>query len=162
MPNIKHIIWLKMSYKQFLCISLISLITGCQSAPVIVPALKNPGGDVSLTFSRENKLLAIRENARVYVDTTEVCTIPNGDRCQINISSGVHFIKVDNPWSYSQGMFLHSYQFVSSKSYRFTISPNTPSILLNMADTGNLLYYDINQTDKTSDNGDFTMTLSND
>ncbi|QWE08172.1 hypothetical protein [Polynucleobacter ibericus] len=160
MPEIKYFAWVKVSYKKLLCISFFMFIAGCQNAPVIVPPIKNPGGDVSLIFSRENKVLAGRENARVYVDDIEVCTIPNGDSCQINISSGTHALKVDNPWSYSFGMFLKSYAFSSGKTYRFMIVPNSTDILLNIADTGNLIYYEANRTAATSDNGDFTMRLS--
>ena len=149
-----------MSYKKLLSISLLTLIAGCQSAPVMVPALKNPGGDVGLAFNRENKILASREDARVFIDNTEVCTIPNGDSCQINISSGTHIIKVDNPWSYSFGMFSNSYEFVSGKNYRFIILPNNPSILINIVDTGNILYYEANKTATSSDNGDFTLRLA--
>ena len=126
----------------------------------MVPALKNPGGDVSLIFERANKVLASRERARVYVDDDEVCTIPNGDSCQINIPSGTHVLKVTNPWSYSQGKFLHSYDFISGKTYQFIISPNNTSIILNIADTGNIIYYKANKTAINSDNGDFTMKIA--
>ena len=149
-----------MTYKKLLSTSLLALVAGCQSAPVIVPALKDPGGDVSLIFNRENKILASRENARVYVDSTEVCAIPNGDSCQISIQSGTHVLKVDNPWSYSYGMFSKSYEFSSGKIYRFIISPNNPDLIVNMVGTGSIIYNEANRTATSSDNGDFTMKLA--
>ena len=149
-----------MSYQKILSTSLLALIAGCQSAPAIVPALKNPGGDVTLIFNRENKILASRENARVNVDNTEVCAIPNGSSCQVNISAGTHLLKVDNPWSYSYGMFSRSYEFSSGTTYRFTISPNNPDLLVNFVGTGSIIYNEANRTATSSDNGDFTMKLA--
>ena len=160
MSKMKYIAWVNMTYKKLLSTSLLALVAGCQSASVIVPALKNPGGDVSLIFTRENKILASRENARVYVDSTEVCAIPNGDSCQINIQPGTHALKVDNPWSYSYGMFSKSYEFSSGKTYRFIISPNNPDLIVNMVGTGSIIYNEANRTATSSDNGDFTMKLS--
>ena len=156
----KYIAWVNMTYKKLLSTSLLALVAGCQNAPVIVPALMNPGGDVSLIFNRENKILASRENARVYVDSTEVCAIPNGDSCQINIQSGTHVLKVDNPWSYSYGMFSKSYEFSGGKTYRFIISPNNPDLIVNMVGTGSIIYNEANRTATSSDNGDFTMKLA--
>lgn len=149
-----------MPYKKLLSTSLLAIVAGCQSTPAMVPALKNPGGDVSITFNRENKILASRENARVSIDSTEVCAIPNGDSCQINIPSGSHVLKVDNPWSYSYGMFSQSYEFSGGKTYRFIISPNSPDLIVNFVGTGSIIYNEANRTATTSDNGDFTMKLA--
>lgn len=162
MSKIKYIVWVKVSYKKLLSISLLTLIAGCQTTPAVVPPSKNPGGDVGLTFNRENKILAGRENARVYIDNTEVCIIPNGDSCQINISAGKHIIRVDNPWSYSYGMFSNSYEFASGKNYQFIISPNNPDLIINFVGTGSIIYNEANRTATSSNNGDFTMRLSDD
>lgn len=160
MSNIKYIDWVPVSYRKLLSISLFVLIAGCQSTPTIVPALKNPGGDVTLSFNRENKILASLEKARVSIDNAEVCAIPNGSSCQINVASGTHVLKVDNPWSYSYGMFSRSYEFSSGKSYQFIISPNNPDLIINFVGTGGIVYNEANKTATSSDNGDFTMKMA--
>jgi hypothetical protein len=154
-----------MGYKKLLCLSILALVTGCQS--MMIPegaAPVNPGGDVTLIFNRESKMLGITKNAQVYVDNIKVCVIYNGKSCTINTSSGVHILKVDATSSGAPGVFSKSYQFDSGKTYRFVISPNDAEMVADsssnpIAFITEPTYYVLNKTSTTSDNGEFTMKL---
>jgi hypothetical protein len=152
-----------MKYKKLLCLSLLALVAGCQGMMIQEGAAPvNPGGDVTLTFNRESKMLGITKNAQVYVGNVKVCVIYNGKSCTINTSPGMHVLKVDATFSGSFGTFSQSYQFDSGKAYRFVISPNDAEMVADSTSNPIALitaptYYEFNKTSATSDNGDFTM-----
>jgi hypothetical protein len=156
-----------MKYKKLLCLSILALVAGCQSMMIQEGAAPvNPGGDVTLIFNRESKMLGITKNAQVYVDNIKVCVIYNGKSCTINTSSGAHVLKVDATASGSLGTFSQSYQFDSGKTYRFVISPNDAEMVADSSSNPIALitaptYYVLNKTSTTSDNGDFTMKPAN-
>ena len=152
-----------MPYKILLFICFAALITGCQSTSIQVPPLVNPGGDVTLIFNRENTVLTSIGRARVYIGDIDVCAIPNGDSCQVNISAGRHVLKVFSFADGNFGTFSHAYQFESGKTYRFIISPNNLGIAVNFVDPGSIVYgvaNVINHPSKDDSNdGSFTMKL---
>ena len=154
-----------MEYKKLLCLTILALVAGCQGMMIQEGAAPvNPGGDVTLTFNRESKMLGITKNAQVYVDNIKVCVIYNGKSCTINTSSGVHILKVDATASGALGVFSKSYQFDSGKTYRFVISPNDAEMVADSISNPIVFitgptYYVLNKTSTTSNNGDFTMKL---
>jgi hypothetical protein len=152
-----------MPYKILLFICFAALITGCQSTSIQVPPLVNPGGDVTLIFNRENTVLTSIGRARVYIGDIDVCAIPIGDSCQVNISAGRHVLKVFSFADGNFGTFSHAYQFESGKTYRFIISPNNLGIAVNFVDPGSIVYgvaNVINHPSKDDSNdGSFTMKL---
>lgn len=155
----KNTFGLNMSYKLLLCIAFSALIAGCQSASIQVPPLVNPGGDVTLIFNRENTVLTSIVRARVFIGDTDVCAIPIGDSCQVNISAGSYVIKVFPYASSTLGTFTHRYAFESGKTYRFMISPNDPALVFNFITTG-IVYTEVNRkSSEDTNNGDFTMKL---
>ncbi|QWD83487.1 hypothetical protein ICU98_08705 [Polynucleobacter sp. MWH-P3-07-1] len=107
--------------KLILIISTAAILMGCQTAPQLVSALNNPGGDVTLTFERQRSVDLAARDAQVLLDGLEVCAIPNGDKCQLNTTAGKHTLKVNIP--YTAGMFSHAYLFESGKTYQFKIFP---------------------------------------
>jgi len=102
-------------------VGMTAILMGCQSTPQLVPAVNNPGGDVTLIFERERSVDLGARDAQVLLDGLEVCAIPNGDKCQLNTTAGKHIVKVNIP--YSPGMFSHTYLFEGGKTYQFKISP---------------------------------------
>ena len=152
-----------MEYKKLICLSILALVAGCQGMMIQEGAAPvNPGGDVTLIFNRESKMLGITKNAQVYVDNIKVCVIYNGKSCTINTSPGAHVLKVDATFSGSLGVFSQSYKFDSGKTYRFVISPNDAEMVAGSTSNPMALitaptYYVLNKTSTTSDNGDFTM-----
>ncbi|QWD67798.1 hypothetical protein AOC21_07075 [Polynucleobacter sp. VK25] len=149
-------------FKKLLSIALFTLLAGCQSmgyqegaAPV------NPGGDVTLIFSRTNTAwFGLVKSAQVYVDNLKVCVIPDSGNCIVNIPSGKHALKVDSTLSGILGVFSQTYQFDSGKTYRFVISPNKSEMVTNFMSSAGLAdvaYYELNKTSVSSDNGEFTM-----
>jgi len=107
--------------KLTLIMGTIAILIGCQSAPQLVPALNNPGGDVTLIFEREASFDVSGRDAQVFIDGLEVCAIPSGDKCQSNTMAGKHTLKI-NARS-TAGIFSHDYLFESGKTYQFKISP---------------------------------------
>jgi len=89
-------------------VGMTAILMGCQSTPQLVPAVNNPGGDVTLIFERQRSVDLGGRDAQVLLDGYEVCAIPNGDKCQL---------------PYSPGMFSHTYLFETGKTYQFKISP---------------------------------------
>jgi hypothetical protein len=100
---------------------MLAILIGCQSTHQLVPAVNNPGGDVALIFERQRSVDLGARDAQVLLDGLEVCSIPNGDKCQLNTTAGKHVLKVNIP--YTEGMFSHAYVFESGKTYQFKISP---------------------------------------
>ncbi|MBT8621485.1 hypothetical protein [Polynucleobacter paneuropaeus] len=118
--------WIQMSLKKLiLIIGITAILMGCQTAPQLVPAVNNPGGDVTLIFERQRSRDMSARDAIVLLDGLEVCAIPNGDKCQLNTTAGKHNLKVNI--SYTAGMFSHDYLFEAGKSYQFQISPRNPT-----------------------------------
>ena len=150
-----------MLYKTLLCIGFSALIAGCQSTPIQVPPLVNPGGDVTLIFNRENTVLTSIGKARVYIGDTDVCAIPNGDSCQVNIPAGRHVLKVFSYTDGNFGTFSHAYKFESGKTYRFIISPNNLGIAVNFVDPGSIAYLVANTVNHPSkdDSNDGSLTM---
>ncbi len=149
-----------MSYKTLLCIGFSMLIAGCQSASTAVPPLVNPGGDITLIFNRENSVLTSIWRARVFIGDTDVCAIPIGDSCQVNISAGSYVLKVFPFGSSTLGIFTHRYEFKSGKTYRLVISPNDPALIINFIGPGSIIYTEANRnSSEDTDNGDLTMKL---
>ena len=150
-------------FKKLLSIALLTLLAGCQSmgyqegaAPV------NPGGDVTLIFNRTSTVwFGLVKSAQVYVDGLKVCVIPNAGNCTVNIPSGKHILKVDSTLSGSFGSFSQSYDFLSGRTYRFVITPNRSEMIADDQNPITLItspvYYELNKTANSSDNGDFTM-----
>ena len=157
----KHTFGLNMSYKILLCVGFSALIAGCQSASIQVPPLVNPGGDVTLIFNRENTMLTSIDRARVYIGETDVCVIPNGDSCQVNIPAGRHVLKVFSFTDGNFGTFSHAYQFESGKTYRFLISPNNLGIAVNFVDPGSIAYLvaDTVKHPSKDDSNDGSLTM---
>ena len=152
-----------MLFKKLLGITLFALLAGCQGTSSQVPPLVNPGGDVTLIFNRESTVLTSIGRARVYIGDVDVCAIPIGDSCQVNISAGRHVLKVFNFADGNFGTFSHAYQFESGKTYRFIISPNNVSIGVNFIDPGSIVYGVANAVNHPSkddsDDGSLTMKL---
>jgi len=150
-------------FKKLLSIAVITLLTGCQSTSSQVTPLVNPGGDVTLIFNRANTVLTSIGRARVYIGDIDVCAIPIGDSCQVNISAGRHVLRVFNFADGNFGTFSHAYQFESGKTYRFIISPNNVSIAVNFIDPGSIVYGVANAVNHPSkddsDDGSLTMKL---
>jgi len=96
-------------------------LIGCQTTPQLVPAIRNPGGDVTLIFECEASFDVSGRDAQVFIDGLEVCAIPNGDKCQSSTMAGKHTLKI-NARS-TAGMFSHDYLFEAGKTYQFKISP---------------------------------------
>ena len=107
--------------KLIFTVGITTILMGCQSTPQLVPAVNNPGGDVTLIFERQRSVDLGGRDAQVLLDGLEVCAIPNGDKCQLHTTAGKHILKVNIP--YTPGMFSHSYLFESGKIYQFKISP---------------------------------------
>ena len=146
-------------FKKLLSVALLTLIAGCQSTSSQVPPLVNPGGDVTLIFNRENTVLTSIVRARVFIGDTDVCAIPIGDSCQVNISAGSYVLKVFPYASSTLGTFTHKYAFESGKTYRFMISPNDPALIFNSITLG-IIYTEANRkSSEDTNNGDFTMKL---
>jgi hypothetical protein len=155
-----------MGYKKLLYLSLLTLLTSCQSMmPQEGAAPVNPGGDVTLVFSRTSTAwFGIVRNAQVYVDNLKVCVIPNAGNCIVNIPSGNHVLKVDSTFSGSFGVFSQSYRFDSGKTYRFVILPNESEMVTNYMSAYGMAeaaYYELNKNAISSNNGDFTMRPTN-
>ncbi len=155
-----------MRNKKLLYLSLVALVAGCQGMmPQEGAAPVNPGGDVTLIFSRTSTVwFGVVRSAQVYVDDLKVCVIPNADTCTVNIPSGKHALKVDSTFSGSFGIFSQSYQFDSGKTYRFVILPNKSEMVTNFVSplgVAEATYYEANKNTISSDNGDFTMRPSN-
>jgi hypothetical protein len=111
-----------MYFRKLVCIiGAAILLMGCQSTPQLVPALNNPGGDVTLMFERQRSVDAGARDASVLLDGLEVCSISGGDSCQLNTTAGKHILKVNIP--YTAGMFSQGYLFESGKTYQFKILP---------------------------------------
>ncbi|QWE20156.1 hypothetical protein [Polynucleobacter sp. AP-Kolm-20A-A1] len=150
-----------MKFKKILYLSVLTLVAGCQGMmPQEGAAPVNPGGDVTLSFSRTSTVwFAIVRNAQVYVDDLKVCVIPNSGNCTVNIPSGKHVLKIDSTFSGSFGVFSQSYQFDSGKTYRFVIAPNKTEMVANSLPFGvaDATYYEANKGNASSNNGDFTM-----
>ena len=163
MSNIAYFGDAILPFKKLLSIALLTLLAGCQSmgyqegaAPV------NPGGDVTLIFNRTSTVwFGLVKSAQVYVDGLKVCVIPNAGNCIVNIPSGKHVLKVDSTLSGSFGVFSQTYQFDSGKTYRFVITPNRSEMIADDQNTIAIItspiYYELNKTANSSDNGDFTM-----
>lgn len=152
-----------MLFKQLLGIAFFTLLAGCQGTSSQVTPLVNPGGDVTLIFNRENTMLTSIGRARVYIGDADVCAIPIGDSCQVNVSAGRHVLKVFSFASGDFGVFSHAYQFESGKTYRFIISPNNLSIAVNFVDPGSIVYGVANAVNNpskdASNDGSLTMKL---
>ena len=151
-----------MGYKKLLCLSLLTLIAGCQAMmPQEGAAPVTPGGDVTLILNRTSTVwFGVVRSAQVYVDNLKVCVIPNAGNCTVNIPSGTHVLKVDSTFSGSLGVFSQTYQFDSGKVYRFVILPNESEMVTNFmssAGVAEIAYYELNKNAISSDNGDFTM-----
>lgn len=148
-----------MLFKKLLGIAFITLLAGCQGTSTQVTPLVNPGGDVTLIFNRENTVLTSTVRARIFIGDTDVCAIPIGDSCQVNISAGSYVLKVFPYGSVTLGLFTHRYAFESGKTYRFMISPNDPALIFNFISPG-IIYTEANRNSKEdTNNGDFTMKL---
>ncbi len=148
--------------KKLLSIALLTLLASCQGMGYQGAAPVNPGGDVTLIFNRTSTVwFGLVKSAQVYVDDLKVCVIPNAGNCTVNIPSGKHILKVDATMSGSFGVFSQTYQFDSGKTYRFVITPNRSEMIADDQNTIAIItspiYYELNKTANSSDNGDFTM-----
>jgi len=145
--------------KKLLSVALLTLIAGCQTTSSQVAPLVNPGGDVTLIFNRESTVLTSIVRARVFIGDNDVCAIPIGDSCQVNVSGGSYIIKVFPYASSTLGTFTHRYAFESGKTYRFMISPNDPALVFNFITTGIVYTEATRKSSEDTNNGDFTMKL---
>jgi len=156
-----------MKYKKLFCLSLLVSLLGCQGMmPQEGAAPVNPGGDVTLIFNRTSTVwFGLVKSAQVYVDDLKVCVIPNAGNCTVNIPSGKHILKVDSTMSGSFGSFSQGYDFSSGSTYRFVITPNRSEMIADdqnpIALITSPVYYELNKTATSSDNGDFTMKPAN-
>jgi len=109
--------------KSFILISILTLLSGCVSAPPIkTPPIQNVNSDrARIILTRSTDFLYLALDARISINGKVVASLPRGESTYYDVAPGTATISVDHPTS--PGTFAMSFITKAGNTYKTRVAP---------------------------------------